>query len=104
MAKFRAILLDAETGAEGRYDFEGSFILQQASAMRVGQAFFESETAQKRILTLFPEWEISTAFKHEDSWVVTITGALIRASGRHVPFMAMISTEDAVEGYLAGSD
>lgn len=103
MTAFRAIVFDAETGAEGRYDFEGSFILQQASAMRVARAFFESETAKTRILTLFPEWEINTAFKHEDCWVVTLTGTLIRASGRRVPFMAMISTEDAVESYAARS-
>ena len=67
------------------------------------RAFFESETAKERILTLFPEWEINTAFKHEDCWVVTLTGSLIRASGRRVPFMAMISTEEAVEEYAARS-
>ena len=104
MARFRAIVFDAETGAEGRYDFEGSFILQQVSAMRAARAFFESETARERILNLFPEWEINTAMKHEDSWVVTITGSLIRASGRRVPFMAMISTEEAVEEYAAGQN
>jgi len=91
MSQYRVIIFDAETGAEGRYDFDGSGLLISASAMRVARAFFESETAQKRILHLFPDYEINTAFKHENKWVVTLTGSLISKDGEKVPFMAMIS-------------
>lgn len=91
MSRLRAIIFDAETGAEGRYEFDGSGLLISASAMRTAKAFFESETAQKRILPHFPDYEINTAFKHEDRWVVTLTGSLIAKTGEKVPFMAMIS-------------
>ena len=93
MSRFRAIVFDAETGAEGRYDFDGSGLLISASAMRVARAFFESETAKKRILRHFPDWDINTAFKHDDRWVVTLTGTLYSAEKDRVPFMAMISLE-----------
>ncbi|MBY8975517.1 hypothetical protein KHP62_06855 [Rhodobacteraceae bacterium NNCM2] len=91
MAKFRAIVCDAETGGEGQYDFEASGLLISASPMRVARAFFESEAAQKQILHHFPEYEIYSAFRHEDVWVVTLTGTLISADNRKVPFMCMIS-------------
>ena len=94
MAKFRAVVIDAETGGEGAYDFTGSGLLISASPMRVWQAFFESETAKESILPLFPEYEVYTAFRHEESWVITVTGALIRGSGRKVPFMSMIHLVD----------
>lgn len=95
MSRFRTIIFDAETGAEGRYDFDGSGLLISASAMRVAQAFFESTTAKERILPLFPDWEINTAFKHDAPTVVTITGALISKAGQRVPFMAMIRMLEA---------
>ena len=91
MSRFRTIIFDAETGAEGRYEFDGSGFLISASALRVARAFFESQTAQKRILPVFPDYEINTAMKHEDRWVVTLTGSLISNEGDRVPFMAMIS-------------
>ena len=94
MSTFRAIIFDAETGAEGRYEFTGSGLLISASAMRTAQGFFESETARTRILPHFPGWEINTAFKHEDRWVVTLTGSLISAAGEKIPFMGMISLVD----------
>ena len=94
MSRFRVIVVDAETGGEGRYDFDGSGLLISASAMRVGRAFFESETAEKKILPHFSDWEINTAFKHEGKWVVTLTGALIGKEGDKNPFMAMISMKD----------
>lgn len=94
MARFLVIVFDAETGAEGRYDFDGSSLLISASAMRVARAFFESETAKERILKHFPDWEINTALKHEDRWVVTLTGSLISRDDERVPFMAMISMRD----------
>ena len=90
MSKFRAIIFDAETGAEGRYEFDGSGLLISASAMRVARAFFESDTARDRILPLFPDYEINTAFKHDEPAIVTITGALISKAEQRVPFMAMI--------------
>ncbi|MEM1277872.1 MAG: hypothetical protein AAGH74_15215 [Pseudomonadota bacterium] len=95
MAKFRAIVIDAETGGEGSYDFSGSGFLISASPMRVWQAFFQSEIARENIQPLFPEFEVYTAFRHEDSWVITVTGALIRESGRKVPYMSMIHLIDA---------
>ncbi|MEM9044337.1 MAG: hypothetical protein AAGC81_06560 [Pseudomonadota bacterium] len=98
MAKFRAVVIDAETGGEGSYDFTGSGLLISASPMRVWQAFFESETASESILPLFPEYEVYTAFRHEETWVITVTGAFIRQSGRKVPYMSMIHLIDA-EGH-----
>lgn len=94
MSKFRVIVVDAGTGGEGQYEFEGSGLLISASPMRVIRAFFESEIAQKRILPHFPDWEIYTAFRHEDRWVVTVTGSLIDKDGAKTAFMAMVSLVD----------
>ena len=96
MSEFKAIIFDAETGAQGTYTFQGSGLLISASAMRVGQAFFESDTAKDKIIKYFPEWELHTAIRHEENWVVTLTGALVRKDGGRVAFMAMI--------YLPGLD
>lgn len=95
MAHFRAIVCDAETGGEGTYDFSGSGLLISASPMRVAQAFFESDAAQKQIRPHFPSYEIYSAFRHSDVWVITLTGSLITEDGRKVPFMCMINMTDA---------
>ncbi len=97
MAQFNAIIVDADTGGEGQYNFDASGLLISASPMRVAQAFFESEVAQKRIVAHFPDYEIYTCFRHDDRWVVTLTGALINADNDRVPFMAMISLLDGTE-------
>lgn len=94
MTDYRAVILDAATGAEGHYDFSGSAFLISASPMRVAQGFFDSEVAKERILPLFPEHEINAALKHGEPWVVTLMGTLISAKGNRVPFMMMISLKD----------
>lgn len=91
MTHYRAIILDANTGAEGIYDFTGSAFLVSATPMRVAQGFFDSDIAKEMILPVFPDHEINAALKHDNPWVVTLMGSFISPEAHRIPFMMMIS-------------
>ncbi|WP_413207205.1 hypothetical protein [Rhodospirillum sp. A1_3_36] len=89
MTKYKAVMFDAETGAQNIYEFESENHLMEQSRMRLIEAFMEYvdhvELPKEDI-----RYEIQTALKNHELGVVTAVGVLKLAHG-DIPFMVMIS-------------
>ncbi|MCF8483176.1 MAG: hypothetical protein K9H25_22350 [Rhodospirillum sp.] len=89
MTKYKAVMFDAQTGAQNIYEFESEDHLMDQSRMRLIEAFMEYvdhvELPKENI-----GYEIQTALKNHDLGVVTAIGILKLAHG-DIPFMVMIS-------------
>jgi acyl CoA:acetate/3-ketoacid CoA transferase beta subunit len=90
MAQYIARLMDAETGAEGKYPFEAGDLLMEESPVRIVRTFMEHVDKK-----LFPkqhvDYELNAAFKSIKFNVVTALGALEFEDDEPVPFTLMIS-------------
>jgi hypothetical protein len=89
---YRAVMLDAETGGEGRYTFSYPGDLMHETADEVIHQFFNH--VDKAIFTHHVDYEINSAFKNKDRRIVTGLGSLIvEHSGKSedLPFLLMIS-------------
>jgi len=90
MASYIARIMDAETGGENTYHFEGPDDLLDQTPMRIVRTFFES--IEK---SMFPhehlDYEINTAHKRKEHNVVLITGSYHLHSGDDLPFLMMIA-------------
>ncbi len=91
MAEYQARVMDPDTGAEGRYPFEGpDDMLERMGAARVCMHFLENVDRNE-----FPHqhvnYDLNAASKSHDGTVVTGMGTLIFENGAHLPFVALIS-------------
>jgi hypothetical protein len=90
MATYLARMLDANTGGEGQYRFEGPSDLFKKTADEIVGIFFDH--VEKEVLTQHVDWEVNAAFKNKERRVVTAIGSLVPAKDEpEMPFMLMIS-------------
>lgn len=90
--KFYARMMDASTGGEGLYEFEGPDNLFSKTADEVVTAFFEH--IEKDILKQHADWEINGVMKNKERKVVTAMGSLIPSvNDEPLPFLVMISEQ-----------
>jgi hypothetical protein len=89
---YNARMLDAETGGEGRYRFEGPPDLMNRTADEIVALFFDH--VEKQVLQRHADWEINGVMKNRERGVVTAIGSLIPARNEApLPFLLMISAE-----------
>jgi hypothetical protein len=90
MTTYYARLMDAETGGEGSYQFDGPVDLMRSTADEVVAMFFDK--VQHEVLTRNADWELNGVMKSRDRGVVTAIGSLIpEKNDPPIPFLLMIS-------------
>lgn len=90
MAKFSARMLDAETGGEGNYHFEGPADLMKRTADEIVTTFFDHVDTE--VLKSNVDWELNGVFKNRERGIVTAMGSLVPAKDEApMPFLLMIS-------------
>ncbi len=89
MAKYKAVMFDAETGAQNTYEFDAPDDMMQRPRMKLVEAFMEYvdhvELPKEDV-----GYDVQTVLKNHEQGVVTVVGLLRLAHG-DIPFMAMIS-------------
>ena len=88
--KFVGRIMDATTGGEGRYEFEGPDKLLKKTPVRVVKTFME-EVAMTKSQHEIEDFEINAAFKNAEHNVVTCMGSLMLENGGRLPFLLMVS-------------
>ncbi len=93
MATFTARLLDAESGNEGTYDFEGPDNLMEQTPIRVVRHFMDF--VDKTVLPAqHVDYELNAAMKNKGRKVITAMGELQFEHGDNpAPFMLMIAAK-----------
>jgi hypothetical protein len=92
MTTYRARMLDADTGGEGRYQFDGPPDLMSRTADEIVTVFFDH--VEKEVLRRHADWEINGVLKNRERGVVTAIGSLIPAKNDPpLPFLLMISAD-----------
>ena len=90
MTTYTAVVVDSETGGEGRYDFQSDDDLMTRTPVRIVRAFME--VVDRDVLPAeHVDYEINAAMKNPSGTIVTALGSLIRENDGAVPFMMMIS-------------
>lgn len=90
MATYIARIMDAESGAENAYRFDGPDDLFDRTPMRIVRTFFET-IEQSMFHRHHVDYEINTAIKKPEHRLVLVTGSYHLASGDDLPFLMMIS-------------
>lgn len=88
-AKYKATIMDAETGAENTYEFEAEpdlFDKPRAKLIEAFMSYVDHVELPKEDIG----YDIVSAFKDRERKVVTCIGTM-RLHGGDIPFMAMIS-------------
>ncbi|NBB70606.1 MAG: hypothetical protein GVY33_09845 [Alphaproteobacteria bacterium] len=93
MTTYVARMMDAASGGEGHYRFEGpDDLLERRGAARVLMHFLDDLDRRE-----FPHqhvaYELNGAFKNREHGVVTGMGTLEFENGATLPFLVMISRE-----------
>ena len=88
--KFVGRIMDATTGGEGRYEFDGPDNLLKKTPVRVVKTFME-EVAMTESQHEIEDFEVNAAFKNTEYGVVTCMGSLILENGGRLPFLLMVS-------------
>ena len=100
MNTYVARMMDAETGSEGRYEFEADDGLLGKSPVKVVRAFMEHVDKD-----LFPhqhiDYELNAAFKNKGKKVVTAMGSLVTGHDPEIPFLLMIVSKKREQAALA---
>ncbi len=95
MATYSVRMMDASTGGEGRYAFEGPDDLFSETPVRIVKTFMDHVDR-----SLLPhehiDYEINAAFKNSEHRTVTALGQLILEHLPPIPFMMMITPDHAV--------
>jgi hypothetical protein len=89
MPLYKATMMDAETGGESRYPFDGPEDLLERTPVRVVRYF--RELVDRTILPAeHVDYELNFALKNDHHKVITAAGTLIRENGGAIPFLLMI--------------
>lgn len=95
MAVYTARLLDADSGNEGSYDFEGADDLMSQTPVRIVRHFME-HIANTVLPTQHVDYELNAALKNKERNVVTAMGDLHFEHGENpAPFMLMIAAKQS---------
>jgi hypothetical protein len=90
MSTYHARILDAETGSEAAYQFEGPADLMRRTSDEVVGIFFDE--VEHEALRGHADWELNAALSNRDRHVVTAIGSLFpKKSAPPIPFLLMIS-------------
>jgi len=93
MAMFYARMMDAKTGGEGSYSFEGPDDLMSRTADEIVTTFFDH--VDKEVLHNDADWEVNGLMNSREHKVVTALGTLIaQKDDAPVPFLLMISDKE----------
>ena len=92
MATYVARMMDAASGGEGQYRFEGPDDLMARSPVKVMRHFMEHVT--EKGFVEHEDYEIYSALKSKDGAVVTVLGDFAYAPGNHSPFVCMIASKE----------
>jgi hypothetical protein len=90
MTTFHARLLDAETGSEGRYQFDAPEDLLRRTADEVVSTFFHA--VEDQVLTQHIDWEVNGVLAQRDRGVVVAIGSLLPKAGAPMPFALVVSS------------
>lgn len=92
--RFTARMMDAATGGEGSYEFEGANDLWKKPADEIVAVFFDH--VEKEVLKHNADWELNGALKNKERGVVTAMGSLIIDPNEPaLPFLLMIAKHTA---------
>lgn len=94
MTTYRARMMDAETGAEGVYDFEDGDDLICQTPVRIVRKFME-HVGKNLLPHNYVDYELNAAFRNDTAHVVTALGSLMLAHGPAIPFAIMIAPKSA---------
>lgn len=90
MPVYHARVLDAQTGSEAAYEFEGPADLMQRTCDEIVGVFFDE--VEHETLRGHADWELNAALSNRDRNVVTAIGSLLpKKSAPPIPFLLMIS-------------
>lgn len=98
MTTYYARILDAETGSEGSYPFEGPGDLMQRTTDEIVTTFFDE--VDQEVLRDHVDWELNGVLNHRERGIVTAIGSLIpKRNEPPIPFLLVISARDGQRGY-----
>jgi len=90
MATYYAQVMDAETGGEGNYKFEGPDDLMRLTGDEIVSIFFDK--VGPAVLRKHADWELNGVINNRDRRIVTAIGSLIPdKNDAPMPFLLMIS-------------
>ncbi len=93
MATYVARMMDAASGNEGRYTFEGpDDLLTRRGPSRVLMHFLD-QLDRREFPHQHVDYELNGAYKNREHGVVTGMGTLEFENGATAPFLVMISAE-----------
>lgn len=93
MTTYYARMLDAETGGEGSYKFEGVDDLMHRTADEIVSVFFDH--VEDTILKQNADWELNGVMKNQERDVVVAMGTLIpKKDEAPRPFLLVVSSRD----------
>ncbi len=94
MITYFARIMDAETGSEAGYKFDGPPDLMSRTADEIVGAFFDE--LDREVLHDHLDWELNAVMNNRDRRVVTAIGSLIpEKNDPPIPFLLMISDHQA---------
>jgi hypothetical protein len=94
MIPYYARIMDAETGSEAGYQFEGPEDLMSRTGDEIVNVFFDQ--VEREVLRDHADWELNGVVNNRDRHVVTAIGSLIPTKNAPpIPFLLMISNRNA---------
>lgn len=94
MTTYHARIMDAQTGGEAAYSFEGPTDLLKRTGDEVVTAFFDAVEAS--VLNGHADWELNGVLNNRARGVITAIGSLIpQKSEPPIPFLLMISDRNS---------
>jgi hypothetical protein len=94
MTTYFARVMDAQTGSEGNYKFDGPPDLMGRTADEIVNMFFDE--VNHEVLHGHVDWELNAVMNNRERRVVTAIGSLIpRRDDPPIPFLLMISDHNS---------
>lgn len=94
MTAYYARIMDAQTGSEAAYKFDGPGDLMGRTADEIVQVFFED--VDEEVLQDHADWELNAVLNNRERRVVTAIGSLFpKKNDPPIPFLLMISDRAA---------
>jgi hypothetical protein len=94
MTTYFARMMDAQTGGEGGYKFDGPPDLMGRTSDEIVSVFFEA--VDHEVLHDHVDWELNAVMNNRERHVVTAIGSLIpKKNEPPLPFLLMISDHNS---------
>jgi hypothetical protein len=106
MTTYFARIMDAQTGSDASYEFNGPPDLMSRTGDEIVSVFFDE--VDEEVLRDHIDWELNAVLNNRERRVVTAIGSLIpEKNDPPIPFLLMISdhdSEDAVRPSMVHGD